>query len=112
MRVPAVVLRRRMREDNIDAPSNPIPMLISALGTRIGWGRLFENPNRISPTHMARLSGEVTIIESVNYFITFGTQGGELELLVPEGVFMSLQDGERGTLVHKGEVFKHFMRSS
>jgi hypothetical protein len=58
---------------------------------------------------MARLSGEATLLESVDCFITFGVEGGEVELLVPKGAFMDVRDGVWGTLIYQGEIFKHFM---
>ena len=104
-RVHAVTLRRRMRDYSIDVPANPLPMLLNIFGRR-WFGR---SPNRISNKHVAQLSGEVTLAESVDYFITFGVEGNEVELIVPEGVFADVQDGVWGTLIYQGEIFKHFM---
>ncbi|MEN6520920.1 MAG: hypothetical protein ABFD46_07195 [Armatimonadota bacterium] len=101
-RVRAIVLRRRTRDDSIDAPLNPIYIIINTLGR--GPGR-----RRISNKSVGRLSGEVTLLNVVNGFITFGVEGNELELLVPASVFPNIQDNQMGLLVHQGEKFMHFI---
>lgn len=102
--VRAIVLRRRTRDDSLDAPVNPLYMLINVFG----WGP-GRRHTRISNNNLGRLSGEATVLEVVNGFITFGVEGGEIELLVPSSIFMSLEDARTGTLVYQGEIFKHFM---
>jgi hypothetical protein len=101
-RVRAIVLRRRTRDYSIDAPTNPFYMILNALG----WG---PGRSRISNKHLARLSGEATIASIVDGFITFGAESREVELLVPENVFMNVEDGTTGILVYQGEIFRHFM---
>ncbi len=103
-RVRAVVLRKRTLDYSIEAPTNPLPYLINIAG----WGIGRRSP-RISVKHTARLSGEITLASSTDCLITFGVEGEEIELIVPEAVFMKVPDGTWGTLIHQGEIFKHFL---
>ncbi|MEN6371791.1 MAG: hypothetical protein ABFD64_07230 [Armatimonadota bacterium] len=103
--VRAIVLRHRTRDDSIDAPLNPMYIVMNTLGR--GPGR-----SRMSNKSVGRLSGEVTLLNVVNGFITFGVEGNEVELLVPGSVFTNLQDNQTGLLVHQGEKFLHFSPDS
>lgn len=98
----AIVLRRRMIDYSIDGPTSSWAMLINGLG----WG---PGRPRVSNKDIARLSGEARIATIMNGLITFGVQGEEVELVVPESVYTSIEDGETGMLVYQGEIFKHFM---
>ena len=106
-RVRAVALRRRTADYSIEAPRNPFFLLVNALSWR-PFGRDL-GARRISNRHLARVSGEVTVASMMNCFITFRAEGREIELLVPERVFMTVEDGTWGLLVYQGEAFKHFI---
>lgn len=101
-RVRAVVISRRTRDYGLSIPANPIYLILNVLGR--GPGR-----PRISNEHLSRVSGEISVAETVTYLMRFGVEGDEIELVVPQSVFMSAQDGTQGQLVYQGEIFKHFM---
>jgi hypothetical protein len=103
-KVMVVAVRRRTREFDIDLPTNwwYIVMNVLSLGSR--WRRYRSNPD------VPLLSGEMDIVESVDYFITFAAQSEEIELRVPESIFLDVLDGERGLLTYQGEIFKGFVK--
>ena len=43
------------------------------------------------------------------YCVTFGIPGGERELVVPEEVYFSADEGQWGYLVFQGEIFRQFI---
>jgi hypothetical protein len=44
------------------------------------------------------------------YFIVFGVPGGQLEFCVPEYVYADVSEGDTGFLVHKGTLFRRFVK--
>ena len=102
-RAHARALRRRTRDWDIGVPTKPWFMIINALG----WGP--GRRRRIWTKAQARVADEITIASAVDYYVTFMVEGNEVELIVPERVYINVEDGAEGTLIYQGEIFKHFM---
>ena len=105
VRAPATVLRKRQRAWEIDAPKGllvhaapvtaPVRLALSFFLNRLPW-----------------YDPEAPIYDSCDYFITFDARGREIEFGVPEDVYIDTDEGDRGLLVYKGNLFRHFIRGA
>ena len=96
VRTVATVVRTRSRDWELDVPrsveASPVSMALNRL------------------THALGIDPMVTVAQWSDFFVTFKTPRGEIELAVPQALSASLVEGDEGLLVYQGEMFKHFVR--
>ena len=95
-RVIASIMRKREREWAFDVPEGAGGDMVAALA----WNEINAK--------LKRDSG-VRVYESWDYYITFDVDGKEVELAVPEEVFINATEGDRGLLILKGNLFERFI---
>jgi hypothetical protein len=103
-RVMATAVRRHTREYELSLPTSWWYLLMNILSFGSRARRYYRDPN------VPLLHGELSIAESVDYFMVFMAEGREVELCVPEDVYIDVLDGDRGILTYQGEIFKGFVK--
>lgn len=100
-RVIARIARKRHQAWDVSVPRLGVIGFLGILGTAV-YGLLSRNSS-------GGIYDDATVAEGVDCYVTFRFDGRELELSVPQKVYITLDEGTEGLLVYRGEQFKHFI---
>lgn len=101
VRVPARVVRRRMKEWDVTLTQRA-PIGIYGRDARAAWHAWSY---RLGRENVA----EAPIVEGKDYYVTFDFEGREMEFSVSEDDYVQADENVEGLLVYRGEQFRHFI---
>ena len=108
VRVRARVVRKLAKDWDVTITGETPEMAMARLGL---MGR---NPKEAAKAYTLASKSpnvpELTLAEGLDCYITFDVNGRELELSVPQSVYVAAEEGTEGMLVFQGEKFKHFVQ--